>query len=376
MKNTYKIAMLLLMVTAKLNAQERSNVYTNLLHPFAYNPSLAGSNENIQATFNTRGIAGGIEGSPRNYNFGVHSPISTNMGLGAKFISTSVGVFQTINAEGAYSKVIKLNDNHTLRLGLSMGFTQTNIKTELLNRQVDLSDPALSSNEINHTLFTSGIGFHYKFGKKAEAGLSLPALITGDRPLNNMMIANAAWNLFCGTDKQWRVKPMVNFYKLNTSPNMGDGLLQLTWKDVISVAGGYRSNGSAIAMAGINFKSVMVNYAYYNQISGMNALAPVQNEIAVSFGFNKIQASSHNKNEVVSDEVIQDEIDKLTERLNGLVNIDKTNPGLVNMKKEVSKLNKDLGKVLSRYKITNSVQIQKVKNLQGNLETLITKYND
>ncbi|MDP1728525.1 MAG: PorP/SprF family type IX secretion system membrane protein [Bacteroidota bacterium] len=375
MKTHFKITLLLLITAIQVNSQERSNIYTNLLNPFIYNPALAGSTDNILAIVNTRGVAGGIDGSSRSFNFGIHAPMRNTMGIGMKVLSSSFGAFHTICSEGVYSKFVKLNTRNLLKLGLSLGITQTNLKPELLNKMVDLSDPALDSKDLNRVLILSGIGMSYKFDNKAELGLSFPGLMVGDRPLNDMMIVNASWNFIRGTEKEWKIKPIINFYKLNSSPNMTDALIQGSWKEMVSLMGGYRSNGSLIISAGLNFKTFGVNYAYYKQISGMMALAPVQNELAITFGFNKPQPSK-NKNITVSDEVIQDEIDKLNDRLNGLVNIDKTNPGLVNMKKEINKLNKDLEKILSRYKIVNNDQIQKIKNLQSTLESLIIKYND
>ncbi len=374
MKKNNIFCLLLLIVSIQIKAQERNSSYTNLLNPFVYNAALAGSNENIFAIFNSRGVTGGIDNSARSYNFGIHAPLKNNTGVGAKILSSSVGVFQTINAEGVFSKSVKLNDKNTLGFGISMGVVQTNLKNELLNRQVDLSDPALNKNDLNKLLFTTGIGLRYSFNKKVEIGISMPSIITADRSLNNLIISNAAWNFNLGKDKIWRIKPIVNYYNFNNNLNMYDGILQGTWKETVSIASGYRSNGSMIASVGINLKSFTINYAYYNQVSGYNALAPAQSEIAIAFTFNK--PKTNNKNEIVSDEVIQDEIDKINERLNGLVSVEKTNPGLINMKKEISKLNKDLSKVLSRYKISNQSQIEKIKNLQSSIESLIAKYND
>lgn len=294
MKTNIKIILLLLFISIKINAQVRSIIYSNLLNPFIYNPALAGSNEQLSAIFNTRGIAGGIEGSSRSYNFGIHAPVNNNtMGIGAKVLSGSVGVFQTINAEAVYSKFVKVDEKSTLKLGLSMGITQTHLKNELLNTQTDLSDPALSSKNLNRMLFSSGIGLHYNYNKSAELGLSFPALMTGDKPLNNMMIVNASWS-FNNAEKTLKIKPILNFYKLNYSANIADVLLQLSWKDYVSATGGYRSNGSAIAAMGLNFKSFALNYAYYYQMSGMMALAPAQNEIAVAFYFVKSNPAKTN----------------------------------------------------------------------------------
>ncbi|MDP1727398.1 MAG: PorP/SprF family type IX secretion system membrane protein [Bacteroidota bacterium] len=287
MKTNIKIVLLVLLVSFKTNAQVRSSIYSNLLNPFIYNPALAGSNDNIYAIFNTRGITGGVDGSNRSYNFGIHAPLNNNtMGIGAKVLSSSVGVFQATNAEAAYSKFVKMDEKSILKLGISMGITQTRLKNELLNTQTDLSDPALSSKDLNRFLFSSGIGLHYAYNKKAELGLSFPALMTGDKPLNNMMVVNASW-CFNSSENNLKIKPMINYYKLNNSPNMADVLLQLNWKDQISAMGGYRSNGSAIASLGLNFKTFAINYAYYYQMSGIMALAPAQNEIAIAFSFNK-----------------------------------------------------------------------------------------
>lgn len=373
MKSYKSIVLFLLTWSIEANAQERSIVYSNLLNPFAYNPALAGSNDNISALFNTRGVLGGIDGTWRSYNFGIHAPLKNGNGIGIKFISSSVGVFQTINAEGVFSKTVKLNSKSNLSLGLSAGITQTNLKADMLNKMVDLSDPMLSSTDLNKLLFSSGLGLLYKFDKKAELGLSFPALMTGDKPLNDMMVLNAGWNFYGGAQKEWKVKPMLNYYKLNSSPQMIDGLLQGSWKETVSLAAGYRTNSCVIIMAGINFKSFAVNYAYYSYTSGIKALAPTENEISISFGFNK---PSKTASAASSEQAVQDEIDRINTKLNELMGVEKTNPGLVDMKKELSKLNKDLVKVLSRYKINNPEQIQKIRSLQGTIESIIAKYND
>lgn len=287
MKNNIKIVLLFLLTTTKLIAQERSNAYTNLLNPFLYNPSLAGSSDNIYAILNARSILNGVDGSSRLYNFALHTPMKNNTGLGLKVLNTSFGVFETVNAEAAFSKQVKLNDMHQISFGLSLGFTQTNIKKELLNGQVDLSDKTISSADLNTMLLSSGAGLFYKYGKKAELGISFPSLITGSRSINNTMIVNAGWNFYSGVNKQWKIKPILNYYNLYRSPAMVDVLLKGTWKDMVSLTGGYRSNGSMLVSAGLNLKSIAINYAFYVHTGIFKIVTPAQNEIAIAFWFNK-----------------------------------------------------------------------------------------
>lgn len=375
MRKIYNISIILLLSMSNLFAQDRSNIYTNLLNPFLYNPSLSNSSENIYTCFNARGIVGGIDGSQRSYNFAIYSPLTNGTGIGAKVLTTSVGAFQTINAEGAYSKLVKFDKNNNLSLGLSLGFTQVNIKSELLNGQVDLSDPSINSPDLNKIMVSSGAGATYRYKKNLEVGLSFPMIITGDKPMNSFLIANAAWNMYTGNNKEWKIKPMVNYYNILNSPHMVDMLIGGSWSDVVSFTSGYRTNGSVIMAAGFNFKSLAINYAYYYHVNDLQKLAPAQNEIGIAFMFNKPQSRTVKK-EPANDQVIDDEIDKLNERLSGLINVAKTNPGLINIKKELSKINVDIDKILKKYKITNTQQLQKIKELQNNINSLIAKYND
>lgn len=376
MKNFIKIICILLSVSVNANAQERSSSYTNLLNPFIYNPALAGGNNSVNAIFNSKGIAGGIDGAARSYNFALHAPLKTDMGIGAKILSSSIGAFQTLNVEGAFRKSVKLTEKGVLGFGVSLGMAQTNLKQELLNPIVDVTDASLNSQNLNKMLFTAGAGLLYKYDKKAELGISMPAIVTADQPFGNIVVANAAWNFYTGAENIWRIKPMLNYYHLNISPSMVDVLAQGSWKETVSLTSGYRSNGSFIAAIGLNVKSLSVGYAYYSHFTGYSALAPTQNEISVAFTFNRPKASSRKNNDANNDEAIQDEIDQITTKLNTLTEMEKTNPELVDMKKGVSKLNRDLEKVLTKYKITNPNQLQKIKNLQATLEPLMLKYND
>ena len=119
-----------------------------------------------------------------------------------------------------------------------------------------------------------------------------------------------------------------------------------------------------------------MGYAYLYSTGNLNNLATAQNEIAIALNFKKFEKRLRKKQEVVSEQVIQDQIDKVNDKINGLINIEKSNPGLVNVKTEMVKLNKELEKILVKYKIENIEQLKKIKELQTNIELLIAKYND
>jgi type IX secretion system PorP/SprF family membrane protein len=360
----------------KANAQDRSHFYTNLLNPLLVNPATAGNLDNLQAMFNAKTLIGGIDGSPRTLNFGIYSPFANNTGIGAKVISHWSGAFQTINAEGIYSKKVRLTTDQSLTFGLSLGIIQTNLRNELLNGAVNLADPTLINADLNKVRLASGAGLIYKYKNRLELSASSPMMVTGDETLNGFFIASGNYTFNVGANADYSIKPIINYFNMTTAPKMVDILVNAGWNETVFLTTGYRTNGSVVTGLGFNFKNVVIGYNYYYQTGDLNRLAPAQNEIAIAFNFKKPEARVKKKQEVVNDQVIQDQIDKINDKINGLINIEKTNPGLVNVKNEMSKLNKDLEKILTKYKIENIEQLKKIKELQTNIELIIAKYND
>jgi type IX secretion system PorP/SprF family membrane protein len=378
MNATIKNSIILLSLACAMHtkAQDRSHFYTNLLNPFLVNPAMAGSTEHINAMFNARTFIIGVESSPRTRNFGIHAPTVNNTGIGAKIVSDWRGAFQTINAEGAYSKMIKIKPDHTLTFGLSLGFIQTNLRTEMLNSKVDLSDPTLANPDLNKVHIASGAGLVYRYKKTSEVYLSSPMMVTGDETLNGFFIAGASHKFNLGTTGDYTLKPIVNYYNFMYAPKMVDVLVSAAWTETVMLQAGYRTNGTVVGGIGFNFRNLTLGYNYYHHTGDLHRLAPAQNEVAIAFNFAKPERKMRKKQEVVNDQVIQDQIDKINDKINGLINIEKSNPGLVNVKNEMVKLNRELEKILTRYKIENIEQLKKIKELQVNIELLIAKYND
>ncbi len=378
MKKLLIFVYILILGLNKLSAQDRSYLFTNTLNPYISNPALVGNTGNINAIFNGRSFVSGIEGLPRMFNFSLNSPIlNQSGGLGIKLLSDRQGIFQSVNSEIAYSKLVKINEENQLSFGLSLGFIQTSIRQEFMNGQVDLSDQSLVSADLNKIQFTSGAGMNYRFKNSFDLGVAFPSLTTGTNNLNGTMIVNTGYNFFAGKNREWTIRPLVNYYNLLLSPNMVDIGVMGEWNKTLRAQTIYRSNSTLILTAGFNVKYVGLNYSYYLHTSGLENLAPAQNEISLVFNFNlpksKDGLSSVNQND---DELIQDELEKISTRINGLISVEKSNPGLVNMKKQLDKISKDLEKVLTKYKITNPEQLAKIRTLQDSLDAIISKYSN
>lgn len=377
MKNLNKIiSIVLVCLSIQVSAQDRSNFYTQLLNPYLSNPALTGSYEAIHAAFNAKTLVSGIESSPRIINFSLHSTLGKSYdGIGVKATSQWSGAFQTVNLEGSYSKLVRLTNNHNLNLGLSMGFMQTNLNTDFLSSQVNFNDPSLSNPILNDLLVTGGAGFVYRYKKQLEVYGSSPMMLTGSQNLSGFFIAGANYTFIVDDKAEYKLKPIVNYYNFVTAPKLVDVIINGNWNEIISLNLGYRTHGSAIAGLGFNFKNVMVNYNYYHHTGNYNKLAPASNEVSIAFLFRKPERRIPSK-EVVNDQIIQDQIEKINQKINALLNLEQSSPGLINIKTEMVKLNKDLEKILAKYKIENIDQLKRIKELQTNLELIIAKFNE
>jgi type IX secretion system PorP/SprF family membrane protein len=375
MRNKIILCATLLFTLTQVQAQYRANFYTHLLNPFLANPAEM-SHDNMQAIFNARTLVGGIDNSPRTMNFSITSPFATNTGVGLKMFSHWIGAFQTTNAEATYNKRITLINNHTLTFGLSMGFIQTALNQNALNTQVNRADPMLMTNELNKVFFTAGSGVSYKYKDKLDIYTSSPMMATGSEPLSGFFVSGASYRFNLDAEGLYQLKPAVNYYNFIESPKLADILVAASWNKIISVQTGYRTNGAIVSGVGFNFTNFLFQYNYYHHVGELNRFAPAQNEVAIVLNFKKFEKRIRKKQEVVDEAIIQDQIEKISLRINGLMNIETTNPGLVNVKSELVKINKDLEKILSKYKIENIEQLKKIKELQTAIDLLIVKYNE
>ncbi len=362
---------ILALLATSVNAQDRSHFYTNLLNPFLVNPAVAGNGKGIQAVLNARTMLGGIEGSPRTINFGIYGSTSNDAGLGLKVISDWRGVFQLTNVEGAYSKKVQLNKNNLVHFGLSLGVCQTAIRQELLNSNVSLEDPMLTDKNLNKLRVSSGAGFTYKYAEKFEFATSFPMLITGDEDINGFFVSTAMYNFKTGVGEKYTIQPQVNYYNFIYSDKMFDLIANTSWNNTVSISAGYRSNSSLIAGVGFNFSGFSAKYMYYMHTGNLNGLAPAQNEIGITLRFNKPKSKA--PAQVNGTDEFSLELKKLNKRINGLMQIESTNPGLVDISKELAKISTDLAELTKKYTVDTPEQLKELKAVQESLELMIAK---
>lgn len=75
---------------------------------------------------------------------------------------------------------------------------------------------------------------------------------------------------------------------------------------------------------------------------------------------------------IVEDEFSM-ELKKLNKRINGLMQVESSNPGLVDVSKELAKISIDLDALTKKYSIDTPDQMKELKSVQESLELMIAK---
>jgi hypothetical protein len=126
-----------------------------------------------------------------------------------------------------------------------------------------------------------------------------------------------------------------------------------------------------IAGIGLNFSGFSAKYMHYLHMGDLTGLAPAQNEIGITFRFNKPKTKA--PAQVNGTDEFSLELKKLNKRINGLMQVESTNPGLVDVSKELAKISSDLSALTKKYTVDTPEQLKELKSVQESLELMIAK---
>lgn len=101
-----------------------------MLHDFAINPAIAGTDDFLKAQINKRYQFIGIEGAPLTTSFSVHGNLDAlSMGWGGIIYNDTYGPFSKFGVYGAYAYRIALDRTTDLSFGVNIGVIDYSINT-------------------------------------------------------------------------------------------------------------------------------------------------------------------------------------------------------------------------------------------------------
>ncbi len=328
------------------NAQDLTNYNLYNQNQFLYNPAYSVDVCKVTGFLNSHIQWTEFEGAPRVNTLGLRGNISPTSGLGLTVFNFKSGAISTTDVNLSYAYKAKFADNHFLSMGLGLGILSDKLITDDVDAY-DMSDPILLGDDLNQTTFTAKFGMAY-VNKNFEAQLIFPQL-KQRAGFNFYTIGIMSYNIKAGTDLE--LKPSVLVRGTKTTPKQFDGYLTATFKKMVWVSAGYRTNNSMIFGVGANLSNYSLGYAFQNEMNTINKAGNGTHEIQLIVRFGcKEKVKKEPSNEPKMIKVTGNVIDKETsEPLTAHVVITNETTGEIVYDKEVTgKFETDLG--IGKYK--------------------------
>lgn len=310
LKNIYGVFLVIFLFTAN-NAQAQK-LYEGVLYPYNYynlNPAYAGYENITSLLLNYRTAGSSIEGMPKQMMFGIHSPMYKNMGLGLRIENYSEGLFNFFSGLIDYSYHININQDQSLRFGVSIGYSANSID----NSKIVASDPMaiieISSENFTGIRFIAATGIVYRF-HKLELSMASPRLYVAGNNLKPVFSSAINYD-FELMNKELRLSPFVYALYGKDLSLVYDIMLLADYKNKFQLGLGYRNRKALIVSTGINFSDFRINYAADIGISKVASVYNILHEVSITYGINKhkkiIQDSLFNPALLVKIDTIKNE---------------------------------------------------------------------
>lgn len=289
----------------------------HFVNPFIYNPGYTGYKENVSAYLVRNSRNSSFDGGVINNYLTVDGAIKDGKhGFGLSAAYQTQGIQQQLGAGLSYSYLLKINDNHSFRIGIQAGFLDNQLDASAINVEMT-DDPFLQELSRNNLTYNGTFGLLYTW-KTLRIGFSIPQIIgnkvkygaedsRGFYQLERHYMMNVSQPISLTRDKVWSLTPNVMLRYLPGLKLQYDVLLKAEHSKWAWLGVGYKSDYAIEMNAGIKvLNGFQIGYSYEYIIGSLNAYkSGVNHEIMLGYTFN----NDKYKNRIA-------ELEKQTEELN------------------------------------------------------------
>lgn len=267
-----------------------------LFNQYAFNPAFAGVTDSWEAVVNNRYQWVGIDDAPRTFTMTAQGPFKNEkMGIGGMVYTDIVGPTRRLGFQASYAYHLQLSEGIKMSMGLSFGFNQWLLDADKITT-TDPDDPFFSNGLIKTISPDAKFGL-YIYHKNWYIGGAIPQLIhntlTFDQValdsrsyLEDHFYLNAGYIFRLGDD--WQIEPTTLVKIGYPAPTKADFVLKVMYKEMIWLAGGYRTNDAYTAMVGYNHNdNLKLGYSYDITHTNLKGYNSGSHELLLSVKFGK-----------------------------------------------------------------------------------------
>lgn len=221
----------------------------------------------VEANLNYRAQWLGVKETPRLYQLNAGMAFGNNHGLGVKVSQNTMGLLKFTSATLGYAYRVQLNDKSKLHLGIGAAWRQNSFNAAKA-LVFDNNDISLTNSQANlrSNNFDCEAGALF-LGDKLTAGLSALHLYNTNSKMNAVTFEtkpqlNAMLAYKFNKGKMVEVEPwLLNRYTVN-GMNQPEAMVNVRFKQMITVGGGYRFNYGYMALAGFELGMIKLAYSF------------------------------------------------------------------------------------------------------------------
>ena len=281
----------LTLLTGEINAQQEPMFTQYMFNTLSINPAIAGTKKSINANSLSRFQWVGMEGSPKTFSVGLHSPVNNRkIGVGLTILSDKIGPVTNTHISLNYAYRLIITEDLTLSMGIKGGISSYYAGLSHLD-VIDNEDPQFIDNEkkLSPNL---GFGF-YLYHERFYVGFAVPKLLETSideeyaesfTDLKRHYYIHAGYTMQLSSE--WVFKPSLLTKAVSGSPTSNDITLQFLYNNKIWIGGMYRL-GDAAGLFGdvaIN-RQLMLGYGYDSSLNSMMGANSGSHELMIIYEF-------------------------------------------------------------------------------------------
>ncbi len=284
-------AVVALLFTGGVNAQQLSRQSQFVQNPFLINPAFAGTELGTFASLNHREQWAGFNGAPTTSSVTVTSSLPNRFGFGVVVERDDHGgAFRNTGVELAGTYTVDLNNQDAVAFGIGLMGRNTRFDgSDLQLWQPD--DPAITGAIESNFAFDARFGLmvfgeFYQFGfavsnlMQTPFGLESEPTNTRNRGVRHYALSG---RYDYALDQQWTLQPAVMLRFTELTPVQLDLHARALFDNRYWGGMGFRQGDAFILSAGAIFQDIQVGYAYDAGTGAVGNLSPNTHEITVSY---------------------------------------------------------------------------------------------
>ena len=298
MKKTIKIAIVILLVSRSLFAQQQAQYTQNQFNSnLIINPAYAGSSECSSLGLRLRDQWVGLDGAPVTLGLIGEMKLIERLYGGICINYDKIGIYNTFSVDGNVAYHVKLSEKAKLAVGLKAGasFIHSDFG-KLVN--ISPSDP-LYHTSANFTIPYVGVGVLY-YTNKYYLGASAPTLVSFENTSVRGKVNAEHYYLYGGIrlplNEDYELRPALLTKYQPAAPLEFDLAMDIWFKQRLGFGVSYRTGDAVNCMLKVKYKQFYFGYSYDIPLSDLRSFNYGSHEVFLGLEFCHKKASTDDAN--------------------------------------------------------------------------------